>query len=610
MCNRIKTYHVHLRPTGRPPAACLDDLKKFPGVKVFRGGFDWAVPHHALSLVLGTAQKYAITFDTPTSFPLGLEPPWSARPSWEQVETKLRATGFIRDFVLDGFLTKNQKDALQYTWGKPGAHLWHPTGAGKTLSGILWAALQGGPTLIITRAVSRIQYGREVEKFSHWKPYVVRPASSRRKNSKTMQDYLEEEHERHVVIVGWSSLRSLKEELTAVTWGSLIVDESHRGKNPKRWAPVPLDDLPKDPDLATQEALRQEREAKARGGFIPDNDAGTRLMMVPVESTASVSAQIAGGSLSRLLTSATAIKDRIRDLYAQLDMAEPGSWGSTTAWMDRYADRKRGAYGGYDTRGSSNLGELKDRIQHVVHRVSYEDAHRDLPPKRRQSVYIAPEEQNRPTGGFASELKKAFKRGPAAVMECKRAQAASSKRSAVMSLVDGEVQSGHKITIFTGRIRDVDILAEKLTKKYKDKVKVWAGHGKYSPTERQEMVDEYMAHKGPCILVGTGDSFGESLNIQDTDAAFFVMLPWTPGQIRQWEGRFCRYGQKRPVVIYYVIAEETVDEHVADVLISKFPGVEKVVQDTELAEAKHVIAGIDDEEAIMDEILDCLELTG
>jgi SNF2 family DNA or RNA helicase len=278
--------------------------------------------------------------------------------------------------------------------------------------------------------------------------------------------------------------------------------------------------------------------------------------------------------------------------------------------MDRYADRKRGAYGGYDTRGSSNLGELKDRIQHVVHRVSYEDAHRDLPPKRRQSVYIAPEEQNRPTGGFASELKKAFKRGPAAVMECKRAQAASSKRSAVMSLVDGEVQSGHKITIFTGRIRDVDILAEKLTKKYKDKVKVWAGHGKYSPTERQEMVDEYMAHKGPCILVGTGDSFGESLNIQDTDAAFFVMLPWTPGQIRQWEGRFCRYGQKRPVVIYYVIAEETVDEHVADVLISKFPGVEKVVQDTELAEAKHVIAGIDDEEAIMDEILDCLELTG
>jgi SNF2 family DNA or RNA helicase len=88
------------------------------------------------------------------------------------------------------------------------------------------------------------------------------------------------------------------------------------------------------------------------------------------------------------------------------------------------------------------------------------------------------------------------------------------------------------------------------------------------------------------------------------------MLPWTPGQIRQWEGRFCRYGQKRPVVIYYVIAEETVDEHVADVLISKFPGVEKVVQDTELAEAKHVIAGIDDEEAIMDEILDCLELTG
>ncbi|NBU17561.1 MAG: hypothetical protein EBS48_11255, partial [Actinobacteria bacterium] len=27
--------------------------------------------------------------------------------------------------------------------------------------------------------------------------------------------------------------------------------------------------------------------------------------------------------------------------------------------------------------------------------------------------------------------------------------------------------------------------------------------------------------------------------MQDTDAALFVMLPYTPGQVRQWEGRFC-----------------------------------------------------------------------
>jgi hypothetical protein len=50
---------------------------------------------------------------------------------------------------------------------------------------------------------------------------------------------------------------------------------------------------------------------------------------------------------------------------------------------------------------------------------------------------------------------------------------------------------------------------------------------------------------------------------------------------------------KRPVTIYYGIAEGSVDEHVADILIKKLPAVEKVAQDTDLAEAKDIIAGFD-----------------
>ena len=81
------------------------------------------------------------------------------------------------------------------------------------------------------------------------------------------------------------------------------------------------------------------------------------------------------------------------------------------------------------------------------------------------------------------------------------------------------------------------------------------------------------------------------------------MLPWTPGQVRQWEGRFCRMGQKRPVVIYYVVAEDTVDEHVADKLISKLPAVEAVAKDEELAAARSFIAGTDDTEALAESIM-------
>ena len=115
-----------------------------------------------------------------------------------------------------------------------------------------------------------------------------------------------------------------------------------------------------------------------------------------------------------------------------------------------------------------------------------------------------------------------------------------------------------------------------------------------------------MKHLGPCVLVGTGDAFGESVNMQDTDAALFVMLPYTPGQIRQWEGRFCRLGQKRPVTIYYVICEDSIEEHIAEILINKMDAVERIVDDAELAEAAGAIGGTDNEEELMASILDKL----
>ena len=50
---------------------------------------------------------------------------------------------------------------------------------------------------------------------------------------------------------------------------------------------------------------------------------------------------------------------------------------------------------------------------------------------------------------------------------------------------------------------------------------------------------EYMRAEGPAVIVGTLDAWGESVNLQDTDLAAFVMLPYTPSMLEQAEGRFC-----------------------------------------------------------------------
>ena len=380
----------------------------------------------------------------------------------------------------------------------------------------------------------------------------------------------------------------------------VLVSNCHQGKSGKRWEVVPLGDPEGETDGEKLSHIqRMTRDAKKQGGFVKETEEGMK-MFLPVMNRAAAGASLARKTAKRIGTTATPIKDRVRDLWSQLDIIEPNAHGNKTTWENRHADRRPGAYGGYDTRGSSRLDELNMRLETIAHVLTYAQTHSQLPPKRRQSVYITPEDQCRPTGGFAKERKAAKKRGATAVLEVGLAEAASRKRPAVLGIVDDHVRGGQKVVLFTGRRRDCEALGKSvknISSLKAQKVQVWVAHGGQSQKLRDQIVQDYMAHPGPCVLVGTGPAFGESLNIDDTDAALFVMLPYTPGQLRQWEGRFHRASSKKPVIIYYVIAEGTVDEHMAAILIDKLPAVEKVVKDDELAEAAGPLAGYDPNES-------------
>jgi len=575
------------------------------------------VPYHAIPV----AQRFIQEWSLPLT-----NAHWIIQPSepktWSEYQAILREQEEVQDWVLEDFLTPYQIDALATNGHKIGAHLWHPTGSGKTLTGILWCLIPPKtPIIVVTRAASRIQYGREFGKYTNLKAHVIRPTT--KKNPVTLEDYYawcKERQQRPIVVVGWESLTHHidKLKILAQYGASVVFDESHRGKSAKRWQAVPLPE-PSESDDPIAFFSAQKREAKRQGGFIPKAgdsrysgpDLG-RVMIIPRMNTTTAASELAKASNRVINTTATPIKDRVRDLWAQLDLAEPYSWGGASNWMFRYAGAHEGKYGGLDTSGASNQNELAERLDLVVHRVAYEDTHRHLPKKRRQSVYIAPEDQCRATAGFASELRNAKKRGATAILEVKLAQSASKKRRAVLGMVEDHVSSGHKVTIFTARRRDVEKLGqdiEKLKMVKKHRAKVWYAHGGTDTSVRAQIVLDYKDYDGPCVLVATGASFGEAVDgLQCTNAALFVQLPYTAGDLRQWEGRFTRLGMSSGgVVIYYIICEDTVDEHIADIIISKLDAIRRISQDNELAEAEEILAGIDDEEAIMASILEKLE---
>jgi len=160
--------------------------------------------------------------------------------------------------------------------------------------------------------------------------------------------------------------------------------------------------------------------------------------------------------------------------------------------------------------------------------------------------------------------------------------------------------------VFTGRREDCDRLAEDVAKAVGPSARIYSGHGGITAGVRDGIQQAYMNDSGPAVLVGTGDAWGEGYNLQDTDLLLIAMLPVTPGAVVQWEGRVARHGQKRPVLIEYLVAEGTVDEHVAEILLKKLPAVEDVARDDSVEGFADQLRGSDAEESILASIMDKL----
>lgn len=529
---------------------------------------------------------------------------------WEAVRDALTARDELRPAYADEWPLPYQRDALCWASVRPGALLHHPTGSGKTFTAICWILLAQGPALIVTRAASRSQYARQVERFTNLRPFLCKPSNEVRKKDQwqTLDDYFEwcsEKKQRPVVVVGWEALSSWFSRLIEVNWTSVVMDESHKGKSKKRWEAVPIP-AKNDPSYSTI-----VRSVTARGGSVKPDENDGEVGFVPLENTAYCMSAICKKADRRLATTATPIPDRVRDLWGQLDLIEPFQWGRYRDFALRYCDATPGLYGGLDDRGQSNLTELAERLSWVVHRVDGKVARANLPPKRRETWYIPQSEQVQPSGGWKNAIKAATQAGASAMLEVRLAMAASAKRKAILSRISEHMESGHKVVVFTARQRDCKELAESISKlKGKAKPKaVWSGHGGDSQADRQKMLADYIENEGPCVLVGTGHAWGTAIDgLQCTDAAIFALLPYTPGDLDQWEGRFTRHGQDRPVTIYYPIAEGTADEHLASILLDKLPAVDRLTPTDSLDGAADALAGFEDDvNAFAADVLGCIE---
>lgn len=525
-----------------------------------------------------------------------LRPPMSLLPPMLDDEA---FAGQFQPGMLESLLPY-QREGIEFSADRVGTCFWHPTGSGKTRTAIVSSLLYPGPVIEVTKGGVRAQHVREWRAVTRLHPFACKPLSEVRKRDRwrSLEEYLDwcrQEHQRPVLIVGWEGLPAFLPAFQVLLRrqpGTVIWDESHKAKSHDRW------DRIEEEHARTNEQGEQELEIRAR--------------YVARENLTASAMLLSRSARRRLGTTATPVANTLSDIWAQLDLVEPTCWGGFWDFAKRYCGARKGNYGWIADdpvgRAPEVEEELAQRLSWTVHQVDKATVHKHFPEKTRRVIRIPPEEQDTPEA-VATMLKRAAKgattlEGQAHLLDAQLMEASARCRSFVLNTLPDWLAIGKgKVLIFTGRNRDVEDWAERITSRAPrlakavgaPEVHVWWSHGSsHTPDQREDLRQAYMDHPGPCVGVLSTEAWGESFNLQDTDVQVVTMLPWTPKGIDQLEGRGHRLGG-RQILVIYLVPEGSKAEAVAGVLATKFSDVVLVTGDEESAAVRQQLIGDEDE---------------
>ncbi|MDR0891323.1 MAG: DEAD/DEAH box helicase [Mediterranea sp.] len=160
-----------------------------------------------------------------------------------------------------------------------------------------------------------------------------------------------------------------------------------------------------------------------------------------------------------------------------------------------------------------------------------------------------------------------------------KAHIASTKLSTLLTLVDELRENKHKALIFSQFVTHLAIVREALDKQgityqYID--------GSTPVKERQKRVDAFQNGKGELFLISL-KAGGLGLNLTAADYVIHLDPWWNPAIEDQASDRAHRIGQTRPVTIYRLVAENTIEEKILQLHHHKRDMAESLLEGSDMA---------------------------
>ena len=109
--------------------------------------------------------------------------------------------------------------------------------------------------------------------------------------------------------------------------------------------------------------------------------------------------------------------------------------------------------------------------------------------------------------------------------------------------------------------------------------------GSVPPVKRQELVDDFSQRRGAAVLVSQIQAGGVGLNIQAASVVILTEPQWKPSTEEQAIARCHRMGQARPVDVHRLLAEESVDQRMLEVLSYKASLFDEYVRHSDLKDS-------------------------
>ena len=327
-----------------------------------------------------------------------------------------------------------------------------------------------------------------------------------------------------------------------------------------------------------------------------------------------------------LMLTATPVQNNLGELYNLITILKPGQLKTPREFRRRFVVQG-------DPRLPKNRGRLRELLADVMVRHARGQVGIQLPPRRAHTVRLrlGPDERVLyddvsnfvrscirppsvpPTGGEVDAVLPAVHRftlrtlqreigsSPAAVrptlMRLAERSEMAPHREVLLGLADraGSVQSWakgkaleqlllsqlasdgrEKLIIFTHFRATLELLADLLRGVGVDFVLY---HGQLSRVGKDEAIRRF--EQSAQVLLST-EAAGEGRNLQFCRLMLNFDLPWNPQRIEQRVGRIHRVGQIRPVEIFNLSAEGTVEDYILEILDRKLNMFELVIGEMDM----------------------------